>query len=101
MFPRTLSSQTGIIVKVLDDNFGIISQDDRFVLFDTCDFRVDEDVTAAKSELKLQEIVTKGDIVQYHAALVDSEQKISYLATAVWKGDMVNQKRFPPPLSFE
>ena len=101
MFPRTLSSQTGIIVKVLDDNFGIISQDDRFVLFDTCDFRVDEDVTAAKSELKLQEIVTKGDIVQYHAALVDSEQKISYLATAVWKGDMVNQKRFPPSLSFE
>ena len=100
-FPRILSSQTGIIIKVLDDNFGIIAQDDRFVLFDTCDFRVDEDVTAAKSELKLQEIVTIGDIVHYHAALVNSEQKIPYLATAVWKGEMDSQKKFPAPLSFE
>ena len=101
-FPRTLSSQTGIVVKVLDDNFGIIAQDDRFVLFDTCDFRVDEDVTAAKSELKLQEIVIKGEIVQFHAALVNSEHKIPYLATAVWKGEMDNQTlRLPPLLSFE
>ena len=100
-FPRTVSSQTGIVIKVLDENFGIIAQDDRFVLFDTCDFILDEDVTAAKSELKLQEIVTKGDLVQYHAALINSEQKIPYLATSVWKGDMDNQKRFPSPLSFE
>ena len=98
-YPRTLSSQTGIIVKVLDDNFGILAQDDRFVLFDTCDFRVDEDVTAAKSELKLKEIVTKGDIVHYHAALINCEQKIPYLATAVWKGEI--DHRFPPSLTIE
>jgi len=92
MQPPHLNVKTGIIVKILDDNFGVIKQDDKMVLFDTCDFWICKEATAAQSSKSLPGLVSVGDSVLLHAALVQSSSQIPYLATAVWKD---NPSPFP------
>ena len=79
-----LNLKTGVVVKILDDNFGVIKQDSRMVLFDTCDFWTSQEATAAQSNKSLPSLVSVGDTVMLHAALVQSSSMIPYLATAVW-----------------
>jgi len=93
--PSHLEHETGNIIKILDDNFGVIDLDGKYVLFDTCDLWIQTDTTAAKSNLKLQEVVSMGDKVCFHAALINVASVVPYLATSVWKFDppvFVNQK---------
>ena len=52
-----LEKKEGFIAKILDENFGIINVDGNFVLFDTCDFWMSTNSTAAQSNLKLLELV--------------------------------------------
>ena len=85
--PRHLELERGNIFKILDDNFGIIDHDGKYVLFDTCDLWIQTDTTAAKSTLKLQEVVSMGDKVCFHAALINVASAVPYLATSVWKYD--------------
>ena len=90
--PAQKQMESGVILKILDENFGIISKNGQFVLFDTCDFWIEEDRTAARSEIKLEDLVSVGSPVFFHAALVNAESRIPYLATAVWKQE---QSPFP------
>ena len=86
--PSQVDQKEGTIVKILDQNFGLISQAGKLVLFDTCDFWSGSKVTPvtdAEDKLKLKDVVTEGDQVLLHAALVDPEARVPYLATAVWK----------------
>ena len=85
--PRHLELERGNIIKTLDDNFGIIDHDGKYVLFDTCDLWIQTDTTAAKSTLKLQEVVSMGDKVCFHAALINVASAVPYIATSVWKYD--------------
>ena len=52
-----LEKKEGFIAKILDENFGIIKVDENFVLFDTCDFWMSTNSTAAQSNLTLLELV--------------------------------------------
>merc|ERR1719318_2475573 len=88
-----LDLKTGLVVKILDDNFGVIKQGSRMILFDTCDFWTSEEATAAQSNKSLPSLVSVGDTVMLHAALVQSSSTIPYLATAVW---LDNPSPFPP-----
>merc|ERR1719318_208131 len=88
-----LDLKTGLVVKILDDNFGVIKQGSRMILFDTCDFWTSEEATAAQSNKSLASLVSVGDTVMLHAALVQSSSTIPYLATAVW---LANPSPFPP-----
>merc|ERR1719318_574659 len=87
-----LDLKTGLVVKILDDNFGVIKQGSRMVLFDTCDFWTSQEATAAQSNKSLTSLVSVGDTVMLHAALVQSSSMIPYLATAVW---LANPSPFP------
>ena len=42
-------------------------------------------MTEAEDNIKLKDVVAEGDQVLLHAALVDPEARVPYLATAVWK----------------
>ena len=86
--PSQVDQKEGTILKILDQNFGLISQAGKLVLFDTCDFWSGSKVTGltgAEDQLKLKDVVAEGDQVLLHAALVDPEARVPYLATAVWK----------------
>ena len=83
--PSQIEDQDGVILKIMDDNFGIISQAGLLILFDTCDFWTETNLTAARANLNLRSIVSVGEEVVLHAALVSPEAQVPYLATAVWK----------------
>merc|ERR1719318_287544 len=81
-----LDLKPGVVVKILDDNFGVIKQDSKMVLFDTCDFWTSPETTAAQSSKTLPSLVSVGDSVMIHAALIQPPHasSIPFLATAVW-----------------
>ena len=85
VLPSQIELKEGEIIKILDDNFGVINQEGKLVLFDTCDFWTDPSVTAARAGLKLAAVVSAGEKVLLHAALVTPDARVPYLATAVWK----------------
>ena len=89
-----LDMKVGKVYKILDDNFGIIKQNSKMVLFDTCDFWTTEEGTAAQSGKSLHSLVSVGDSINFHAAWIQSSNitGIAYLATAVW---LVNPSPFP------
>jgi len=91
------------VLRLLDDNFGVLEIGDKLVLFDTCDFWLDPLKTADKLNKKLPEIVAVGDIVIINAALVDDSATIQYLACAVWsrKDAQLFTERRPPMIKRE
>ena len=82
--PKYMKLKTGTIAKILDDNYGIINHEGKFILFDTCDFWVSAQKTAARDNLKLDSLVSVGDLVSFYAVLINPRSTIPYLATSVW-----------------
>lgn len=54
------------------------------ILFDVCDYWTDPVLTASKMGKKLGQVVRVGDKVVCHAALLNQNAKIKYLASSVW-----------------
>jgi len=79
-----LNASTGYIVKILDDNFGVIKTGTSRVLFDTCDLWISQEATASRLNKSLPTVASIGNAVMFHAALVQPSADIPYLATAVW-----------------
>ena len=97
--PKHLELKTGVIVKIIDYNYGIINQDGKFVLFDTCDFWISPDKTAAKNSLKLGNVVSLGELVCFHGALVNPWSTLPYLATSVWTEESIQGDQAPIPIN--
>ena len=77
-------SKSGVVRKLLDENFGLIQIPEGLALFDTCDFWVAPKASAAKMGKKLEDVISVGTKVTFHACMIDKTQKINFLATAVW-----------------
>ena len=78
-----LDYKKGYIVKLLDDNFGVLKFGFKFVLFDTCDFWVSTDTTASQAEKALPSLLKEGDVVMFHAVLVNFSSVVPYLANRI------------------
>ena len=74
--------------------------DEGLVLFDTCDFWISSEVSAAKVNKKLDNVVRVGDSVFIHGCLIDKSQKVAYLATSVWlRSNAMMAKKVPLAIS--
>ena len=90
--PDVLKEHRGKIQFVLNENFGLIYEDQfhTYCLFDTYDLRVGNSRTAAEDGLTMDRVAALGDSVEYNACLVHTSDEpdtstVPYLATAVWK----------------
>ena len=100
--PEQLVSKIGTVYKILDDNFGLIKMPTEGVaLFDTCDYWLGPEKSAAAMNKTLEEVLKIGMKVQFHACLMDNRTKIQYLATAVWLASnivMQSPANLPPAI---
>ena len=71
--------------------------EDGLVLFDTCDLWITADVSAAKANKTLNNVVRVGDSVMIHGALIEKSYKVAYLATSVWLRSNMALTNKPPP----
>ena len=85
--PAYLDLKEGRVLSIIDENFGLINHcsSGHQVLFDTCDLWVSKETTAAASGKILSSLLEVGDLVKFHAVLVQSTLQPRYLATAVWR----------------
>ena len=85
--PAYLDLEEGRVLSIIDENFGLIKHcsSGHQVLFDTCDLWVSKETTAAASGKILSSLLEVGDLVKFHAVLVQSTLQPRYLATAVWR----------------
>ena len=96
--------KSGIVRKILDENFGLIQIPEGLALFDTCDYWLAPKSSAAKMGKKLDDVINVGSKVTFHACMIDSTQKINFLATAVWLEQNALMKvpsNTPPPIKRE
>ena len=99
--PEQLVSKIGTVYKILDDNFGLIKLPEGIALFDTCDYWLGPEKSAAAMSKTLEEVLKIGMKVQFHACLMDKRTKIQYLATAVWLNSnivMQSPANLPPAI---
>ena len=85
--PAYLDLVEGRVLSIIDENFGLIKHcsSGHQVLFDTCDLWVSKETTAAASGKILSSLLEVGDLVKFHAVLVQTSLQPRYLATAVWR----------------
>jgi hypothetical protein len=99
---EVFQSKAGVVFKILDENFGLIQMDLGLVLFDTCDFWLNPNSTASKVEKKLEDVVKIGDLVFFHACMIEKKLKVAYLASSVWIRSNQNfqlPKSLPPTIA--
>ena len=99
--PEQLVSKIGTVYKILDDNFGLIKMPEGIALFDTCDYWLGPEKSAAAMNKTLEQVLKIGMKVQFHACLMDNRTKIQYLATAVWLASnivMQSPANLPPAI---
>ncbi len=80
--PNLLEFQDCTVFRVLDDNFAILKCDKGLILCDTCDVWLDPETTAQAASKTIRQVINIGDQRLVHAALIDSKNKIQYLASS-------------------
>ena len=83
-FPTFYKAQTGLVYRLLDENFGLLRVSNSLALFDVCDLWIRPNTTASKAGKRLSDVVQVDTKVKFHATLLERREKVQYLASSVW-----------------
>jgi len=82
--PETFKAREGLVVEILDQNYGIARCDQDLVLFDTCDVWINPSTRLSQTQNSVRSFFKIGDQILINGTCVSSREEIPYIATAVW-----------------
>jgi len=98
---KVLINHMGKVKSILSDSFALLQfhSNDKieYCLFDTYDFYVEENKSAAQLKLKVREIVEVDFTVNFHACEISPGSIVPWLATGIWRSEITN---IPKPVPF-
>ena len=98
---KVLTNHTGKVKSILSDSFALLQfqYNDKleYCLFDTYDFYVEENKSAAQLKLKVREVIEVDCSVNFHACEISPGSKVPWLATGIWRSETT---KIPKPVPF-